>query len=248
MVTVDLDVFSMTPAERCRATILLVEPNTADRSHLKACLRSLGFVTIVECPSQNAALDVLGGRRYSHILFDAIKGTMSPDVFVSRARDINGDDTVIIATSHEPQLDDVIGLVTKGARGYLRKPFSVDLLEEAVELATKGDPIHEAVLNAEDRNEALLSVVVATMDKAADIAKQAKRYHTASRELPSALQALRRSVYFARTFAKGGEEGYFDALVACFSTCADEPSSRLGKVRQRLNRRRSKNREKDKGG
>jgi DNA-binding NarL/FixJ family response regulator len=230
----DFSVYSMTPAERCRASILLVETDTADRANLKASLRSLGFVTIIECHNHPAAIDMLSANRFTHVIYEAKKGALSPEIFASRVMDICGDDTIVIALSHEPRAPDVVGLVTKGVRGYLRKPFSVDLVEQAVEFATKGDPIHEAVINATDLNEALLSVVVASVDRAAELAQLSTRYYTASREVAGALQSLRRAVYQARTFAEGGEEGYLSAMERYFKECSEAPASRLGKLRKRL--------------
>jgi len=230
----DYSVYSMSPAERCRASILLVETDTADRANLKASLRALGFVTIVECYHHSAAIDMLSANRFTHVIFEAKKGALSPEIFASRVMDICGDDTIVIALSREPRAPDVVGLVTKGVRGYLRKPFSVDLVEQAVEFATKGDPIHEAVINAPDLNEALLSVVVASVDRAAELAQLSTHYYTASREVGGALQSLRRAVYQARTFAEGGEEGYLAAMERYFIECSEAPASRLGKLRKRL--------------
>lgn len=230
----DYTVYSMSPAERCRASILLVETDTADRANLKASLRSLGFVTIVECYNHSAAIDMLSANRFTHVIYEAKKGALSPEMFASRVMDICGDGTIVIAISYEPRAPEVVGLVTKGVKGYLRKPFSVDLVEQAVEFATKGDPIHEAVLNAGNLNEALLSVVIASVDRAAELAQLSARYYTASREVSGALQALRRAVYQARTFAEGGEEAYLEAVQTYFIECSEAPASRLGKLRKRL--------------
>lgn len=238
MTSRDLASYSMTPAERCRASILVVESDSVERAMVRSSLRSLGFVTIVECQNHAAALERLSTQRFSHVIFEADTDQIAPDDFVKRVVKLCGDDTVIIATSLEPLADDVVNLLTKGARGYLRKPFSVELLEESVELATKGDPIHEAVLNAADRNEALLSVVIAAVDRAAGIAKQATRYQTASRELVGAMLAVRRSVHLAKSFAKGGEEGYLSAAEKFFIECSQGPASRLGKIRHKLSRNR----------
>ncbi len=224
----------MTPAERCRASILLVETDTADRAHLKASLRSLGFVTIVECPNHTSAIDMLSANRFTHVIYEAKQGALSPEIFASRVMAICGDNTIVIALSHEPRAPDVVGLVSKRVRGYLRKPFSVDLVEQTVEFATKGDPIHQAVINATDINEALLSVVVASVDRAAELGQLSTRYYTASREVAGALQSLRRAVYQARTFAEGGEEGYLGAIERYFIECSEVPASRLGKLRKRI--------------
>ena len=93
----DFSVYSMTPAERCRASILLVETDTADRANLKASLRSLGFVTIIECHNHAAAVEMLSANRFTHIIYEAKKGALSPEIFASRVMDICGDDTIVIA-------------------------------------------------------------------------------------------------------------------------------------------------------
>lgn len=229
----------MTAAERCRTSILIVERDSIHRATLRSSLRSLGFVTIVECENHISALARLGVGRYTHIIFEVDTANVAPGDFIRRAVDLCGDDIVLIATSFEPLADDVVNLFTKGARGYLKKPFSTEHLEELVELATKGDPIHEAVLNSSDINEALLSVVIAAVDRSANVAKQASRYQGASRELTGALQAVRRSVQLAQSFAKGGEEGYLDALVQHFIACSAGPASPHGKIREKMPRKRS---------
>lgn len=229
----DLTNFSMTPAERCRASILVVESDSVERATLRSSLRALGFVTILESNNYTAAFERLNTKRVSHVIFDTTISQIAPEEFVMRAVELCGDDVILIASSFEPIADDVVNLLAKGARGYLRKPFSIGLLEEAVELATKGEPVHEAVLNSADLNEALLSVVITAIDRAA-LAKTSTLYQTGSRELLTAIKALRRSIHLAKSFAKGGEEGYLSAVEKCFIECSDDPSSRLATIRSKL--------------
>jgi DNA-binding NarL/FixJ family response regulator len=153
--------------------------------------------------------------------------------------DLCGATTVLIATSYEPSIDNVMGLLMKGARGFLRKPFSIDYLEEAFDIATKGEPFNESVLSAKDRNEALLGIVMSCLDRFATIARQAAEFETAQRELQGAKSAFRRSIHLARTFAQGGDPGYLNALEYHFIERAKGPATRLGRIRKRLGQKRT---------
>lgn len=223
----------MTPAERAKASILIVEPDANTRNNLRTAVKQLGYVTISDSPSHGQALERLGERKFSHIFFDSKKSNVTPREFLQQV--MQGDRmTVAIPTSFEPRIDDVFDLFVVGARGFLVKPFTIDTVEEAIVQATKGEPIAEAVLHAKDRNEALVAVMMGALDKVATLLRQAQQFETALREVPRGMRGFARSADLAKTFAKGGDEQLLEAIQNFAVDRSQGPATRLGRLRKKL--------------
>lgn len=231
-------------AERSRATVLIVDSDLQDRHNMRNAIRSLGFSGVTDAPSHSAALERLQERHVTHIIFEAKKTTMPSKEFLQKVFE-SSPNTIAIASSYQPNVDDVFDLLIIGARGYLVKPFTVDTLDSAIVMATKGEPMSDAVLNAKDRNEALVAIMMSSLDKAATILRQSEQFETAKRELPRAIANLRRSAELAKTFAKGGEEGLMDAMEKFCIERSKGPATRLGRLRKRLRTTRADDDETD---
>ncbi|NDC38659.1 MAG: hypothetical protein EBZ48_11485, partial [Proteobacteria bacterium] len=130
--------------------------------------------------------------------------------------------------------DDVFGLLTLGARGYIVKPFNSDSIEEAIGLATKGEGISEAILYARDRNEALASLIGSSLGQLATLMRQAQQFESAAREVPKKIRNLQRSVQMGKVFADGGEEALLEAIMAFCLERGEGPASKLGRLRKRI--------------
>jgi hypothetical protein len=126
-----------------------------------------------------------------------------------------------------------------GARGYIVKPFAAEAVEEAMLLATKGEPIPRAVLNAVDRNQALSAFVMTSLDRLATVSRQARQFESARMNIPKAERSFRRAIDLACTFAEGGEVGLLEALIEFALERADGPATKLGRLRKRLKSRRA---------
>ena len=227
----------MSPQERARASVLIVEPDANERNNMRAALKTLGYGSFTDVPNHAVALEKLGERHITHILFDAKKTNILPKEFLHKVLEM--DNTVVaIPCSYEPDIDDVFDLLIMGAKGYLVKPFTADTLEQAIVMASKGEPIADAVLQAKDRNEALVAILMGSLDKAATIMRQAYQFETAKREIPRAMTALRRSAELAQTFAKGGQDGLITALEKFCIERSKGPATRLGRLRKRLQQTR----------
>ncbi len=224
---------AMSPAERTKSSIMIVESEANDRNNLRTCLKSLGYGGISDAPTHAAALDKMNERRFTHVIFEAKKTNMPPMEFLKKVFEAN-DSIVALPSSYEPNVDDVFDLLILGAKGYLVKPFTIDTVEQAVVHASKGEPIADAVLKAKDRNEALVAILMTSLDKAALLQRQAEQFETAKRELPRALNVLRRSAELAKTFAKGGEMALIEAMERFCIERSQGPASRLGRLRKRL--------------
>lgn len=227
----------MTPAERSKASVLIIDPDPMNRSSMRAALRSLGYGGVSDAPNHLAGLDKLEERNFTHIVFDA-KGTNIPaKEFLDKVLQFS-DETIAIPASFDPNVDDVFDMLIKGAKGFLVKPFTIDTVENAITNATKGEPIADAVKQAKDRNEALVAIMMASLDKCATIMRQAQQFETAKREIPKAMASLRRSAELAKTFAKGGDDELLQAMEAFCIERSQGPATRLGRLRKRLKTKR----------
>jgi response regulator RpfG family c-di-GMP phosphodiesterase len=225
---------TMSPTERSRASVLVVESDASERNNMRTALKALGYGTIADAPSHAAALEKLNDRKFTHIIFEAKKTNMPAKEFLARVLEATSDRVVCIPSSYEPNVDDVFDLLIMGARGYLVKPFTIDSFEEGVVMASKGDPLPDAVLHARDRNEALVAIMMSSLDKAATLLRQAQQFDTAKREVPHAIANLRRSAGLAKTFAKGGDNGLLEAIEKFCIDRSSGPATKLGRLRKRL--------------
>ena len=237
----------MTPAERGKASILIVESDGMERNNMRSALKALGYGGLSDAPNHALALERLGERKFTHIIFEAKKTNMPPKEFLQRV--FEGDtSTVCIPSSYEPNVDDVFDLLIMGAKGYLVKPFTIDTVESAIVMATKGEPISDAVLQAKDRNEALVAIMMSSLDKLATLMRQAEQFETAKREVPRATNVFRRSADLAKTFAKGGDEALLDAMERFCIERGKGPATRLGRLRKRLRTVRDDDEDQEQGG
>lgn len=223
----------MTQAERNRSSVLIVEKDAMQRGNMRTCLKNLGYGGISDAPTHSQALEKMGDRKFTHILFDAKASDIEPGQFLKQVLEQNAT-CVLIPSSFDPNVDDVFDLLIKGAKGYLCKPFTIDTLEAAIVMASKGEPLSEAVLQAKDRNEALVAIMMHSLDKAATVLRQARQFDTAKREIPRAVASLKRSAALAMTFAKGGHEGLLEAMEKFCIERSKGPATRLGRLRRRL--------------
>ena len=223
----------MTDAERATSSILVVEPDPADRSLLRTTLKDLGFNSIAEAQNHLSSLEKFEGRKFTHLIFDARKGNYPMKDWFAQILEI-APNIIAIPASANPKVDDVFELLIMGAKGYLVKPFTTDTLDLSVVMATKGEPIPDCVKQARDRNEALVAIIMSSLDRLATVHRQAKTFETAQRELPRAEAAFRRASDLALTFAKGGEDGLMRALERFCVDKSRGPATRLGRLRKRL--------------
>lgn len=235
----DENTLVMTPAERSKACVLVVDSDPMDRNNMRTALKSLGYGGLSDAPNHATALERMEQRKFSHIVFEAKKTNMPAKDFLQKVLEADST-TVAIPSSREPNVDDVFAMLIMGARGYLVKPFTVDTVEMAIVTATKGEPIADAVLQAKDRNEALVAVMMSSLDKCATILRQAYQFDTAKREIPRAASHFRRAADLAKTFAAGGEQGLLEALERFCIERSKGPATRLGRLRKRLNTTRRK--------
>ena len=177
---------ALSTLERSRASILIVESDPNDRNNMRTAIKTLDYGGLSDVPNHAQALEKLQGRKFTHIIFEARNTNMPAKEFLQKVM-ASDPQIVAIPSSSQPNVDDVFDLLIMGAKGYLCKPFTSDTLEQAIAMATKGDPISDAVLQAKDRNEALIAIVMSSLDKAATVLRQSQQFETAKREIPKAI-------------------------------------------------------------
>jgi response regulator RpfG family c-di-GMP phosphodiesterase len=224
---------AMSPAERAKASILVVESDSNERNNLKQACKSLGYGNISDAPNHATALERIQQRRVTHIIFESKKTNMPAKEFLAKVLEMDPG-CIAVPASWEPNVDDVFDMLIMGARGFLVKPFTTDTVEAAMLMASKGEPIADAVLHAKDRNEALVAIMMASLDKAATVLRQASQFETAKREIPKSMAHLRRSAELAKTIAKGGDDGLMEAMEKFCIERSKGPATRLGRLRKRL--------------
>lgn len=229
----------MTARERDSAAILIVDSENAVRAALRQSLTLLDFGNITDASDHLSALQKFEERRYSHVIFEAKRSGIPPRDFLLQLLKLDHS-VIAIPTSYEPTVDDVFDLLMAGARGYLVKPFNTETVDDAIVMSTKGEPISESILCAENRNEALASLVMNTLNKLAMIIRQAETFETARMELPRRHIIFRRAMEIARTFAQNGETGLLDAMIE-LADRKDTRSARtrLGRIRHMLDQRKA---------
>ncbi|MCB0332161.1 MAG: response regulator [Bdellovibrionales bacterium] len=228
---------ALTPKERKKISLLVIESDPDTRQILRTCLQKLGYGSAYFVADHHAGEKVLAERPFTHIIFESKTTTMPPDAFLIKALTYDRK-IVALASSSSPAIDDVFELLRIGARGFLAKPISMESVDMALIMATKGERFSETILNSKNRNEAFAALTAATLDKAATALRQSKDFATARRDYPHFMGDLRNSVRLGSTFAKGGEEQFLEDLVDFFVALASGPASRLGRLRKRLRKQR----------
>lgn len=218
-------------------SVLVVHGNSTTNNQLRQTLKLLGFAQISGAPSHVVGLERERERRFTHVFFDAKSSDMPTLEFVQKSFELD-EATVLIAVSLEPRVDDVFGLLSAGATGFLVVPFTTDAVEEVLTQASDGPPLSEAVLHAPDRNTALSGVVLNSLYRVSVLIRQAREFPTAARELERAKHSMKQAVEMARLFCEGGEDQLIEQLVEGCIARSNTASTRLGRTRKRLRQRR----------
>lgn len=216
---------------------MVIDPDISIRNSLRQLITHLGYGSVVDASDNVAALQKLEQRGVTHIIFDARKSVIEAKEFMAKAVELD-QHLICIPTSAEPSVDDVFDLLVIGARGYLVKPFNEASVDDAIVMATKGEALSESILYAKNRNEALSSFVMTSLDRLATILRQATQFETAKTEVPKRQAGFRRAVDIGRTFAKGGDEALLDAIIDFCLERSSGPATRLGRLRKRLEQKK----------
>lgn len=223
---------------RSQVSVLVIARNGNVSNQIRACLKNLGFSKLSAVGTHVGGLDRIKSRSFQLVIFDAVSTDMAASDFVREAIALDGKQ-VLIALSAQPQIDDVFGLLRAGSRGYVVSPFTIDSLEMVISRADEGPPFSEAVLQAPDRNAALVGLILNNLYRLSVLMRQAREYPTAVKEARRYQSALAESVDIAKMFCEKGDEMLLrDRIIEDCIGRANTAASRLGRTRQKLQRER----------
>ncbi len=223
---------------RSNVAVMVISKSGQLSNQLRSTLKSIGFTKLTACSSHVAGIDRIKGRTYPLIVFEAQPTDMPTHDFVKQALELDPK-SVLIAISNEPRIDDVFGLLRAGARGFVVSPFTIDALEMVIVRADEGPPMSDAILQAPDRNAALVAVVLNNLYRLTVLMRQSREFDSAKKDVGRYKCAFSESMELARMFCESGDEDVLRERVIedCLSR-ANSASSRLGRTRQRLQKER----------
>lgn len=219
--------------------VLVICANGTTSNQVRQALKTLGFAQISAAPTHVAGIDRIRSRDFPIVFFDARASDMPAIDFVEQALGLD-ENSVLVAVSSEPRVDDVFGLLRAGARSFLALPFTVDTMEGVVMNASEGPPLSDAVLSAPDRNAALVGVVLNNLYRVSVLMRQSREFPTAARELEKQQCLLAESMDMARLFCEGGDDQLMERIIDGCINRANTASTRLGRTRKKLQRERLK--------
>lgn len=224
---------------RTGVSVLVITISGTVSNQVRQALKTLGFTQVSAAASHVQGFDRIKSRNFSLIFFDAENSDMPAQEFVEKVMGLE-DGSTLIALSSQPRVDDVFSLLRSGARGFLVTPFTVDGIEEVLTRAKEGPPLSDAVLNAPDRNAALVGVILNNLYRVSVLMRQAREFTTAAKELERQSYALAESVDLARLFCEGGDDQLVERIVESCIARASVAASRLGRTRKKLQNEREK--------
>ena len=231
----DLKKLSIEERKACR--VLLVNSNESDRSEISDMLLALGYGDVSPAEDYKSALKKLSDRSFTHAIFETMTGEIDSHDFLAEL--IRSEpDIVAIPSSLDLDADLLFELLIVGARGYLLLPADSDSLQSCIELASKGEPIPESILKAEDRNKPLVTIMVNQLDELAEAIKQENLTSSGHTIVQKLMSSFRDSANMAQTFKSGGLDKFLETLEKHCLEMSKSPATRLGRIRNRLRKRR----------
>jgi len=226
-------------AEKSRCNVLVIDSDPNERNQLRGMLQSLGYGAVSEASDHMGALRRLRERTFTHIIFTAEKTSMNSHEFVKRVLHLEPQ-TILIASIVATLGEQVFELLQDGAKGFLAMPCTPETLDESIASASKGEPIADSILHAPDRNRALASMVSSSLDKAALAQREVILNRKSQKDISGIMEKFKRSVKVAWTLAKGGPTEMGKGLESFLLERSNSPSTKLGRIRKRLQDRRKK--------
>jgi DNA-binding NtrC family response regulator len=231
--------YSLTFQERQAVKVLVVEPESQLRQVIRNAVNSLGYGSVYCVSEHTLALEKAEQSEFTHVIYDAQSESIDVLGFLDRLFQIHYD-LIAVAICENPEVDEVFRHLQSGARGFITKPITTEMVDEAILQATLGQPLSSTILSSNDRNEAFSALLAATLNKAARAKQQAQRSPNARRDAEHYLRDLHDASDLVQTFREGGEAKFLATMINFFVTLADGPMTRLGNLRKRLSNERGR--------
>lgn len=203
----------------------------------RQALNYIGYGTVSTVNNHGQGIERMKTRNFELIVFDAQPSNVTPLDFVRQCKVLVSDAT-LLALSYNPSVEDVFALLREGARGFVVVPFTVDALEAAIERAIIGPPLSEVILEAADRNAALAGLVLNMLYRLTSRMRHCRQFPFALNLVERDKEQLNEAMQLALTFCEGGPMGLRDKILEGCQQRAHQPSTRLGRTRQRLKKLR----------
>jgi len=227
----------MTEHQRRASSMLIVEPVEAERPVTHNAIQSLRFGSVSVTDSFANALERFRERRFTHVLFSTADNSMPGPAFVANLLE-NDPRVIAVPCSRDPRTEEVFELLQVGARGFIVKPFTPEMLDIGISHATNGEPISDVVLQAKDRNEAFAALIAGCLDRLAVALRQGRQYEGARREAARLKEVLQNTIRLSHMFCQGGPERFSRDLETFMLKIGGGPASRLGRLRRKLKTKR----------
>jgi len=225
--------------KRRNASVLVVSHDSATGSQLKQALHAIGYDNVSSTGTHVQGLERFKDRPFSLVFFDAVPTNMPTVEFVTALRTLD-DKAMFIALSARPSIDQVFEILRAGARWFVVLPFTMDTVEAVLNKATEGPPFTEGILEATDRNAALVGMILNSLENLTTGIRYVRAFPQSPSATDSLWQEFRDAVKLAHTFAQGGDAALREKIIdACLSRAHSAPT-RLGRVRRKLQRLRDK--------
>ncbi|MFN8389484.1 MAG: hypothetical protein U0136_04260 [Bdellovibrionota bacterium] len=220
------------------ATLVVAKQGSHANAQIRTALHSMGLGHTSYANSHIAAMDRLRGRNFHLVIFEAHPIDMPTVDFVRQAMELDPE-LIMVAVSGQPRIDDVFTLLKLGARGFIVPPFAVDSFEATILRAAEGPPFSAAVLEAPDRNSALVGVVLNNFYRLTVRMRQARKFSSAALEVERYKFSFHESIELAKVFCEGGnEQQLMERIQEECAARSEVASSRLGRMRQKLAKQR----------
>lgn len=204
---------------------------------LRSALKSIGFPQVDLFQTYTEAFERAKMPTTSHILIELQEGDLSPISFVKDVIGENSQATMVVITD-DPAVENAFDLMRSGVKGFLVPPPTMETLEAVFISATKGPPISESILQAEDRNEAFAELILNNLYKVAAMMRMARESHSALEAVDKCRLLLENSVATAKMYCEYGEDNLRDKIVAACIERGTDKKTRLGEVRKALKKAR----------
>ena len=219
-------------------TLVVARQGGSNNLQVRAALHAMGVTHISAVTSHILALERLRGRNFQLVVFETESLGMPTTEFVEQAAEMDPKMTML-AVSCQPRIDEVFSLLKAGARGFIIPPFTAESFESAVMRAAEGPPFSEVVLDAPDRNAALVAVVLNNFYRLTVRMRQSRKFTSALAEVERYRMSFHESMELARLFCEGGDESAFVTRIQEECTARSQiASSRLGRMRKKLAQKR----------
>ena len=202
--------------------------------HIRSSLQELGFSAVTGVFSHTEAIDKIAATQFRSVFFDIYKTDMEPTDFIAKSKEANNSCNLIVV-AEEIQVNDVFDLLRVGATGFIVPPFTFDAVEKSISYAERVAGIAPELLDADNVSEAVVEAVLNNFEalhKLMAMQNQGQATYQLQRMIRERMGVFRESADVAKTVL--ADDAFVDIVIDRCIDHANKPTTRLGKLRQKL--------------